>query len=51
MNNEQKLLELVQPPEYISKIKLYCPYSDFSVKKFAQLEIKPYIHRILITDL
>ena len=43
MTKEQKLLELVQPKDYKSKIKLYCRDSNFEVKKFGQLENKSYI--------
>ena len=43
MTREQKLLELVQPKDYKSKIKLYCRDSNFEVKRFGQLENKSYI--------
>lgn len=47
-SKEQKLLELLQPKDYVSKIKLYCydceviikKYSEINVVKFAQLENK-----------
>lgn len=31
--DEEKLLELLQPPGYISKIKLYCNYCIFEIRK------------------
>lgn len=34
------LLKLLQPPTYKSKIKLYCPFSEFKVTKFAQVKNK-----------
>ena len=55
MTKEQKLLELVQPKDYKSKIKLYCRDSNFEVKKhsdsFGNLENKLYICRIKITEI
>jgi len=48
MTREQKLLTLLQPKDYVSKIKLFCPYSNFSCRKFGQSEKLPYISRIII---
>jgi phage FluMu protein Com len=48
MNN---LIKLLQPKDYQSKIKLYCPKCEFSVNRFAQLEIKTYIRKIKIEEL
>lgn len=31
------LLKLLQPPSYKSKIKLYCPFSEFKVKKYNKI--------------
>lgn len=52
------LIKLLQPPEYVSKIKLYCNYSKFNIEKVAQKENQPYIcnretspKRILITEI
>lgn len=38
-------------PTYKSKIKLYCPFSEFKVNKFAQLENKDYICQIVIKEI
>jgi len=40
MNNTEKLLKLLQPKEYKSKIKLYCPFfvADFPQKVKKQTE-------------
>ena len=48
MNN---LLKLLQPPNYKSKLKLYCKDSKLEVIKFAQVDNKPYICRIKIEEL
>lgn len=45
------LLKLLQPKEYKSKIKLYCRNCTFSVKKFGELELKPYISKVKIEEL
>lgn len=45
MNREEKLLSLLQPKDYKSKIKLYCNDSKFSIQKFAQLKDNQYICR------
>ena len=54
-DKEQKLLELLQPKEYKSKIKLYCQDSNFEIKKYkdslGSLENKSYICRIKITEI
>lgn len=44
------LLKLLQPPTYKSKIKLYCPFSEFKVNKFAHVKNNGYICRIKITE-
>lgn len=33
MSKEEKLLSLVQPTDYVSKIKLYCTNCIFEIKK------------------
>ena len=47
MTREQKLLELLQPKEYKSKIKLYCRDSNFEIEKhkdsLGSLDNKSYI--------
>ena len=43
MTKEEKLISLLQPKDYKSKIKLYCSDSEFSVQKFAQLKDNEYI--------
>jgi len=50
------LLKLLQPPTYKSKIKLYCPFSEFKVNKYsnilARLENKSYVCKVIkITEL
>ena len=49
------LLKLLQPKDYKSKIKLYCPFSEFKIEKYdkylAQLENKSYIRRIIIKEI
>ena len=47
MTKEQKLLELLQPKDYKSKIKLYCRNCKFEVKKFGSLENKSYYRKII----
>lgn len=50
-SKEEKLLELVQPKDYVSKIKLYCHNSKLEVVKFGSLENREYIcRRIKIED-
>lgn len=44
------LLKLLQPQNYKSKLKLYCKDSKLEVIKFAQVNNKPYISRIIIID-
>jgi len=51
MTREQKLLNLLQPKEYKSKIKLYCRDNEFKIKKFGDLKNIPYICRIKIEDI
>ncbi len=43
MTNQEKLLTLLQPKDYVSKIKLYCRDCKFNVQKFGQLNINSYI--------
>ena len=47
MTEKQKLLELLQPKDYKSKIKLYCQDSNFEIKKYkdslGSLKNKSYI--------
>ena len=45
------LLKLLQPPTYKSKIKLYCPFNEFKVTKFAHVKNNSYIRRIKIETL
>ena len=48
MTKEEKLISLLQPKDYKSKIKLYCSDSEFSVQKFVQLKNKDYICKRII---
>lgn len=50
-SKEQKLISLLQPKDYKSKIKLYCLDSKFNILKVAQVEKKPYIRQIKIEQL
>ena len=43
MTKEEKLISLLQPKDYKSKIKLYCSDSEFSVQKFARLKNNNYL--------
>ena len=43
MTKEEKLISLLQPKDYKSKIKLYCSDSEFSVQKFAQVKNNNYL--------
>lgn len=45
------LLKLLQAPTYKSKIKLYCPFSEFKVNKFADVKNNSYIRRIIIKEI
>lgn len=47
VTTEEKLISLLHPTDYMSKIKLYCRYSNFSVNKFAQVKDKYYICQII----
>ena len=38
-----KLISLLQPKDYKSKIKLYCSNNEFSIKKFGNLNNNSYI--------
>ena len=49
--SQEKLVKLLQPKEYKSKIKLYCQNSNLEIQKFAQKENKDYLSRIKITEL
>jgi len=49
-SKEQKLVSLLQPKDYKSKIKLYCLDSKFNVQKFGSLIIKPYICQVEIKE-
>lgn len=51
MTREEKLISMLQPKEYESKIKLYCNMCQFNIKKFAQLENNKYLRRIKIENL
>lgn len=51
MTREQKLLTLLQSKEYVSKIKLFCPYSHFSCRKFGEIDKDSYIRRVKIEDI
>lgn len=44
-SREQKLLELIQPKGYVSKIKLYCHDCKFSVQKFGNAIDNSYIYK------
>lgn len=48
MSKEEKLINLLQPKDYKSKIKLYCSDNEFSVQKFAQLKENQYICKRII---
>ncbi len=41
------LLKLLQPKDYKSKIKLYCPFNEFKINKFAQMENKSYVCKVI----
>jgi hypothetical protein len=49
-----KLLELLQPKEYKSKIKLFCREkkveTEITIKKFCQSKDIHYISQIIITE-
>lgn len=47
-----KLVSLLQPKDYKSKIKLYCKDCDSKiiVQKFGQVEKLPYISRVEIKE-
>lgn len=53
MTKTEKLLQLLQPKEYVSKIKLYCREKKVEnlVQKFGGIDKKPYIHQIKIIGL
>lgn len=35
MDKQQKLLKLIQPPEHVSKIKLFCKQEKFKIVRIA----------------
>lgn len=37
MTTKEKLLSMVQPPEYKSKIKLYCNLSPFNLQRTKEI--------------
>jgi len=39
MTKEEKLKSMLQPKDYKSKLKLYCPKQKFEVKKYTQLDV------------
>lgn len=43
----KKLLELVQPKEYTSKIKLYTNKCEFNVKRVGSVLENPYLCRVI----
>ena len=51
MTREQKLISLLQPKDYVSKIKLYCKDCKFSPEKFVYMERKDYIRRVIINEI
>lgn len=50
MTNQQKLIQLLQPKEYKSKIKLYCLDCNLTLQKFENVKSIPYLSRIEIKD-
>jgi len=48
MTREEKLLTLLQPKGYISKLKLYCRDNTFKIEKFREKE--KHNKRIKITE-
>jgi hypothetical protein len=51
MTNEEKLLSLLQPKNYNSKIKLFCNKCKFEVNKFADVKKESYICRVKIEEI
>ena len=55
MTKEEKLISLLQPKEYKSKIKLFCREKEFKtenfIEKFGNLNNNSYICRIKIEEL
>ena len=45
------LVELLQPKDYKSKIKLFCREKEFRTEKFAQVKNNSYICRIIIKEI
>ncbi len=43
MTKEEKLISLLQPKDYKSKIKLFCREKEFKIEKFAQVKNNSYI--------
>lgn len=46
-----KLLELLQPKDYVSKIKLYCYPHEFKLNRFGSVENIPYLRQIEIKEI
>ena len=51
MTKEEKLLSLLQPKDYKSKIKLYCNKCEFKVNTFGNVRNNHYLCRIKIETL
>jgi len=47
MTREEKLISLLQPKDYVSKLKLYCRDSVFKIEKFREKE--KHTKRVKIT--
>lgn len=52
MNNQEKLLSLLQPKDYVSKIKLYCKDCETKgiIVEKVQQDTKPRVKRIKIIE-
>ena len=48
MTKEEKLLSLLQPKDYKSKIKLFCNKCEFKVNKFGSVNNSSYLRRVKI---
>lgn len=51
MTKEEKLLSLLQPKDYKSKIKLYCNKCEFSINKFGSVKKNSYLCRVKIIEI
>lgn len=53
MTKTEKLLQLLQPKEYVSKIKLYCLEKKVEnlAQKFGSIINKPYVCKIKIIEM